>query len=143
MSSDSESLGNVSQSTPPRFSATPAQPVRVLHNPRGLGVTSWLACHNRFLLSRQFHCSHQFLCCCFTICHRHRPLQTPRLQALDDHLDGGFRGSVLCDRSCLYRSRLFFSDREYHQHVFSKSEKCVVQTRGVMIYLCSRFVCIS
>ena len=79
---------------------TPHQLVRVLHKPFGLGVLSWLACHDSFLLSRQFQCSHQCLYCRLTICHKHRPLQTPRFQALDDDLGWGFRGSFLCDRSC-------------------------------------------
>ena len=56
------------------------------------------------------HC-HQCLYGWFSICHKHRPLQTPRFQTLDDDLDWGFRGSFLCDCNCLYRSRLIFSKR--------------------------------
>ena len=61
------------------------------------------------------------------VCNKDGPLQTPRLQALDDDLDWRLGRSFLCDRSCLRCSRLFFAKREHHQHVVSRPERRAVQ----------------
>ena len=116
-------------------------PYTPLHKRRTLVVITWLARDDRFLLSRQLHRSHQCFYCRFTVCHKHGPLQTPRLQALDDDLGLGFRGSFLFDRGCLCHSRLFFSKREHHQHVVTQPERRAVQPNSrVMISLFSRIL---
>ena len=117
-----------SQSTATQvFSKSCQQLVHVLHKP----LWPWshiVVCLSRpFFWSRPFHSCHQSLYCWFSIRHRDRPLQTPRVQTLDDDLDWCFRKSFLRDCGRLYRSRLFSPSVEHHQHFFNKSQKCVVQ----------------
>ena len=128
VSSDSVSCGNIDAT-------------QVLSRP----CTNWCAFSIVVCLSRPFRLvsqvsrHHHCLCCWFSICHKHRSLQTPRFQTLDGDLDWCFRGSFLCGRSCLYCSRLFFPKREHHQHLFKQvRETCSPAKLAVSRCLFSR-----
>ena len=110
----------------PSAEQTLHQLVRALHKPFGLGVPTCLARHERFLVSRQLHCSHQRLYCPFI-----RHLMISR-GASASPLSVTAAASVTPDTSSPSASTTSMSSAS------PRNAQCS-QTRGAMISLFFRF----